>query len=483
MQLQKILKSLSYISVVNEQQINVSSINYNSTKCENNSLFVAIKGITVDGNIFINDAISNGAKVIVTENIPANLNSDITYITVKNSRIALAELSHLFYDFPAKKLKIIGITGTNGKTTTTFLIKSILETAGKNVAIIGTTGIYINNKIIETTHTTPESLELAMLFNEMINEKIEYVVMEVSSHSLAMNRVFGIDFSVAAFTNLTHDHLDLHNTFEEYASTKKLLFDSLATNSIAVFNGDDEYFNFMLSNCIANKIVVSNKNQNADYFINDVNITKHSSSFSLENKNKKFEVSTVLTAFFNIQNAALAVVICLELGISKDDVLLGISKSKGASGRLELVRISTGAAAYVDYAHTPDALEKSLIACKSLLTVGGKLICVFGCGGDRDKTKRPLMGAIAEKYSDVVIITDDNPRTENSKAIIDDILCGIKDTVKTKVIHSRSEAIKYAVSVSTVSDIILVAGKGHESYQIIGKEKYYFSDVDELSQP
>lgn len=488
MQLQKILKSLSYINIVNEQEIDISNINYNSKKCCSNSVFVAIKGINVDGNIFIDDAISNGAKVIISENLPANINSEITYITVKNPRIALAELSHCFYNFPTKNLKIIGITGTNGKTTTTFLIKSILETAGKNVAIIGTTGIYISNnkndKKIEATHTTPESLELAMLFNEMVNEKIEYVVMEVSSHSLAMHRVYGIDFSVAAFTNLTHDHLDLHNSFEEYARTKKMLFDGLSSNSIAIFNGDDKYFDFMLSDCNAHQIIVSCKNKTADYFIDDIKIDKQNSSFTLaNNKNKNIEklnISTVLTAFFNIQNSALAVVLCLELGIAQDAVSLGISKSKGAAGRLELVKVCTGATAYVDYAHTPDALEKSLLACKSLLADGGKLICVFGCGGDRDKTKRPLMGEIAEKYSDTVIITDDNPRTENSQKIIDDILCGIKVPTKTQVIHSRSEAIRYAISISTVSDIILVAGKGHENYQIIGNEKKYFSDVEEL---
>ena len=517
MQLQKILKSLSYINIVNEQEIDISNINYNSKKCCSNSVFVAIKGINVDGNIFIDDAISNGAKVIISENLPANINSEITYITVKNPRIALAELSHCFYNFPTKNLKIIGITGTNGKTTTTFLIKSILETAGKNVAIIGTTGIYISNnkndKKIEATHTTPESLELAMLFNEMVNEKIEYVVMEVSSHSLAMHRVYGIDFSVAAFTNLTHDHLDLHNSFEEYARTKKMLFDGLSSNSIAIFNGDDKYFDFMLSDCNARQIIVSSKNKidchadksarndiitkpslrekrsnplikTTNYFIDDIKIDKQNSSFTLaNNKNKNIEklnISTVLTAFFNIQNSALAVVLCLELGIAQDAVSLGISKSKGAAGRLELVKVCTGATAYVDYAHTPDALEKSLLACKSLLADGGKLICVFGCGGDRDKTKRPLMGEIAEKYSDTVIITDDNPRTENSQKIIDDILCGIKVPTKTQVIHSRSEAIRYAISISTVSDIILVAGKGHENYQIIGNEKKYFSDVEEL---
>jgi UDP-N-acetylmuramoyl-L-alanyl-D-glutamate--2,6-diaminopimelate ligase len=314
----------------------------------------------------------------------------------------------------------------------------------------------------------------------MLAENIEYVVMEVSSHSLAMNRVYGIDFSVAAFTNLTHDHLDLHNTFEEYANTKKLLFDDLSANSIAIFNGDDKYSDFMLSDCNARKIVVSSISNSANYFIDDVKIDKQCSSFSLANSEEKFDISTVLTAFFNIQNAALAVVICLELGIDKDAVLKGIAKSKGAAGRLELVRVCTGATAYVDYAHTPDALEKSLFACKSLLANGGKLICVFGCGGDRDKTKRPLMGEIAEKYSDIVIITDDNPRTENSQAIINDILEGIKNSAKTQVIRSRSEAIKYAVSISTVSDIILIAGKGHENYQIIGTEKHYFSDVDEL---
>jgi UDP-N-acetylmuramyl-tripeptide synthetase len=322
-----------------------------------------------------------------------------------------------------------------------------------------------------------------------------------------MNRVYGIDVSIAAFTNLTHEHLDLHNTFEEYANTKKMLFDGLSANSKAIFNGDDKYFDYMLSNCSADKIVVSSTDKNADYFIDDVNIEKQSSSFSLtnnrknnineknnsdseininenekKNKKEKINISTALTAFFNVQNAALAIAICLELGIDRESILLGISQSRGAAGRLELVKVCTGAVAYVDYAHTPDALEKSLLACKSLLTGNSKLICVFGCGGDRDKTKRPLMGGIAEKYSDIVVVTDDNPRTENSQAIIDDILKGIKDNSRAQIISNRSEAIKYAVSISTVSDIILVAGKGHEDYQIIGQEKHYFNDVDELTK-
>ncbi|MPM67087.1 UDP-N-acetylmuramoyl-L-alanyl-D-glutamate--2,6-diaminopimelate ligase [bioreactor metagenome] len=490
MQIQTILNSFLYTEIVNNQAITISEIAYNSNKCTDNCIFVAIKGTSTDGSIFIDDAISKGAKVIVCENLPATVHNDITYIIVPNSRVALAELAYIFYDYPAKKMKIIGITGTNGKTTTTFLLKSAIETAGKKVAVIGTAGIYINDKKIEATHTTPESLELAQLFKEMNKENIEYVVMEVSSHALAMHRTHGINFTIAAFTNLTHDHLDLHNTLEEYANAKKMLFDGLNNDSIAVVNADDKYAEFMIANSKAKKITISSSNkQSADYFIDNVAIDKHNSKFTILNKNEKYDIETQLTAFFNVQNAALAIAICFELGLDKDLVMKGIHESKGAKGRLELVKIKTGATAFVDYAHTPDALEKVLITCKDLLVeknstvekkASGKLICVFGCGGDRDKTKRAVMGEIAEKYADIVIVTSDNPRTEDPILIIEDILKGIKNKSNVHTINNRSEAIKFAVSISSSKDIVLVDGKGHENYQIIGKEKRFFSDIEEL---
>ena len=495
--LSKLVNSIKHHRIINMQEIDISGIAYNSKKCSNNFLFVAIKGVNADGNDFINDAISNGATVIVTNNIDSNISqlniqqNNIVFIEVEDTRIVLAQLANCFYNEPAKKLKIIGITGTNGKTTTTFLIKSILEEAQKKVAIIGTTGIFIDNKKIEATHTTPESLELAKLFNDIVQVGIEYVIMEVSSHSLVLNRVFGIDFFIGVFTNLTHEHLDFHKNFDEYAKAKKMLFDNLSEKSIAIINGDADYADFMLSHCKAKKRIISSNIIDADYFISDIQIQKHCSSFTMKINFptvQTFEINTQLTALFNVQNAAAAIAVAFELGIDYEKIIQGIAKSKGATGRLEHFALKNGATAYVDYAHTPDALEKSLISCKKLITDAenkGKLICVFGCGGDRDKSKRPVMGVISEKYSDVVIITNDNPRTENPENIINEILAGMDNNTineKIQVIYSRSEAIKYAVSISIESDIILVAGKGHENYQIIGTEKHNFSDAKELAK-
>ena len=475
MEIQKIINKISTLNIINPQKIEITSIHYNSTKCIANSIFVAIEGNNVDGNKYIPDAINNGAKVIITSKTNLNYINGITYILVGDTRLTLAILSHFFYNEPAKKLICIGITGTNGKTTTAELVKSILKTAGKKVGLIGTTGIFYDNKMINATHTTPESLELAKVLREMVDKEIEYLVMEVSSHSLVQQRVAEISFKIAAFTNLTHEHLDFHNTIEGYAEAKKILFDSLDENSIAILNGDVDWNKYMIKDSKSIIKIVGEKCENADYKISNINIEKTSSQFHINN----IPIKTNLTAYFNIQNAALSYAICNELGIEEKYIIKGLFDSMGAAGRLQSVNVRSGCTAFIDYAHTPDALEKVLISCKELLK-DGRLICIFGCGGDRDKTKRPVMGKIAEKFADVVIVTDDNPRTENSKAIIDDILEGIEDKNNVKVISNRSEAIQYAINISTKNDIIIVAGKGHEDYQIIGKEKYYFSDLKEL---
>ena len=472
MNLNEIKKKLQPLKIINHKNINVTSICYNSQKCKENSLFVAIEGNNVDGNKYINDAIQNGAKVIVSAKLDINFVDKITYLLVQDTRLALAELSHIFYNEPAKKLICIGITGTNGKTTTAALVKSVLETANKKVGLIGTTGIFYGNKKIESTHTTPESLELAITMREMVDANIEYLIMEVSSHSIVQQRIAGIPFKIAAFTNLTHEHLDFHKTIDNYANAKKILFDSLDKNSIAIVNNDDSWSNYMVKDCKGIVKKIGEKN-NANYKISDINIEIAGSKFNINNDT----INTKLTAYFNVQNVALCYAICNELGIEKENIINGLSTSEGAIGRLQSVVVRSGATAYIDYAHTPDALEKALNSCKELLTKG-RLICVFGCGGDRDKTKRPIMGKIAEKNADIVIVTDDNPRTEDSQSIINDILKGMENNVK--VIANRSEAIQYAVAISNEDDIILVAGKGHENYQIIGTQKHHFSDLEEL---
>lgn len=495
----KITDYLDYISYeefhLASTNIDVKGIAYNSKLCKQDFIFVAIPGEKFDGHNFISNAIENGAKIIVCEKLPEvdeNLCNEkfpgISFLLVKNSRIALAELSHAFYGFPTNKLKIIGITGTNGKTTTTFLLKSILEEAGKKVGVIGTVGIFIGDEKTEFNRTTPESLELAQIFSKMQEAGVEYVIMEVSSHSLVLHRTDTIDFKVAAFTNLTHEHLDFHKTIENYVLAKKKLFDSLQENSIAIVNSDDVFAEQMLQTCKATKIKFGREEESAEHFVKifDEKISKTGSQFKLnfDGKNEvDFKIN--LTARYNVENATIAIIAAKKLDIDDNIIKAGLLKSNGAPGRLEIVQLKNGAVAYVDYAHTPDALEKALVTCKNILEneseKAGKLICVFGCGGDRDKSKRAIMGKISTEIADITILTDDNPRTENNESIIDDIMLGVKKGKETIRISDRESAIKKAVELaSNKEDIIIVAGKGHENYQIIGTETKYFSDMDVL---
>lgn len=470
-----------YIGLLNEK---ITSIEYDSRKCVVGSCFVAIKGNNFDGHNFIEQAIDNGAKAIVCENYPNRdlIIPHITYLLVNNTREALAELAHSFYDYPTKKLKVIGITGTNGKTTTTYIIKSIVEAAKEKVGIIGTTGIYFGDRKLDTNLTTPESSDLARIFYEMIECGINYAVMEVSSVALIMNRVDKIEFDVAGFSNLTQDHLDIHHNMEEYANAKKILFDRLEENSIAVINSDDEFYEKMINNCVA-KIRKVGRQSNANYKIIREEIRDDGNSFLIFNKEKKFDVRTKLSGKFNVENAALAALICDSLNIPQIAIQNGLSITEGAPGRLQKVELKNGAIGYVDYAHTPDALEKALNTLKQFSVQNkSRLICVFGCGGDRDRGKRPLMGAIAEQIADQVIITNDNPRTEDPKQIFADIIEGINNNSKILIIEDRKSAIEEAVKLSNKKDLILVAGKGHENYQIIGKEKFHFDDFEELSR-
>jgi len=463
----------------------VSSIEYDSRKCKNDSCFVAIKGNNYDGHQFIGDAIEHGARTIVCEAYPSKelMHPLLTYLLVDNTRETLAEMSHSFYGYPTQRLNVIGITGTNGKTTTTYIIKSIIEAANKKVGIIGTTGIYFDDKKIETNLTTPESSDLAKIFYEMLLNDIKYVVMEVSSVALIMKRVNCIQFKVAGFSNLTQDHLDIHETMENYSNAKKMLFDNLKDNAIAVVNSDDEYSDFMIQNCKPANVRKVGRNPNSDFKIIKEVCSSQGNSFLLYGKESKFDVRTKLSGKFNVDNSSLAVVICDVLEFPQIAIQKGLSITEGAPGRLQKIELSNGANGYIDYAHTPDALEKSLVALKEFTNENNSnLICVFGCGGDRDKGKRPLMGAIAEKLSDKVIITNDNPRTEKPSNIIKNILVGFKNKNSAIVIEDRKKAIEEAIKLSNKNDIIIVTGKGHENYQVIGKEKFHFDDYEEMSK-
>jgi UDP-N-acetylmuramoyl-L-alanyl-D-glutamate--2,6-diaminopimelate ligase len=472
--------------IVGSTDKEISSLQYDSRKCGMGSLFVAMKGSTVDGHNYIKDVIKQGAIAIVCEEniISAQDAAGVTMIIVDNSRSALAELSHAWYDYPTRNIRVIGITGTNGKTTITFLLKSIMERMGQKTGIIGTTGIFIGDEKIPATHTTPESLELCGHFDLMREKNVENIIMEVSSHALDQHRADCIDFKAAIFTNLTHEHLDYHKTMKEYARAKKRLFDMLENDGIAIVTDESEFSEYLLSDCKAKTQLSVGRSVSADIRIDNEQMKIDSTCFDLIfEKDKKVSFKTNLLGRFNIDNSAFTAAVCRYLGISDDKIQEGLSATSGAPGRMQRIKLKSGAIAIVDYAHTPDALDKAISACRDVLISSGnsnnQIITVVGCGGDRDKSKRPIMGSIATKNSNNVIITNDNPRTESPEAIIDEIVAGIS-TNNFEIIADREEAIKRSVSLAQPNDIILVAGKGHENYQIIGTTKHHFDDVEEL---
>ncbi len=497
--LEELLGVIDYELLSGIEDIAIESIEYDSRKCKPGSLFVAMRGTAADGHEFIGKATENGAVAVICDKPLSNSidNKDVTFIKTRNSRAALARISHKWYDYPTKDIKVIGVTGTNGKTTITFLLKSIFENAGIKSGIIGTTGIFIGNEFIPSSHTTPESLELAGYFARMRDSGVKAAAIEVSSHALHQHRADCIHFDAGVFTNLTHDHLDYHKTMQEYVAAKKILFDMLGSESYALYCDESEWPAKLLKDCVAVKYSIGRKSTSNFRVFNEV-MDMHNSVFMIETPDFEnnlpdigglvMKFSTKLPGRYNIDNGACAIAAASVIGIPAGVIYKGLAISGGAPGRMQRIMLNTGAVGIVDYAHTPDALEKALLACKDLHKAANaeenKLICVFGCGGDRDRAKRPEMGKISSEIADISVITSDNPRTENPDTIIDDIFTGI-DTVhigKTTRLADRAKAIEYAVSVSGPDDIVLVAGKGHEDYQILGTEKIHFDDAEELSK-
>ena len=473
--LQTILKTELHSSLKERM---ISGIQFDSRKVKSGELFVAIPGLKVDGIQFAVSALEKGASFVVSEKPRPDSVKDLGWIQIENVRKALAIISSEFYENPTRKLTVIGVTGTNGKTTTTYLIKSILDSLGLKTGIIGTTGSLIGDRKVELSHTTPESLELNQLFAEMVAEKITHVVMEVSSHALDLFRVYGIDFKVAVFSNLTHDHLDYHGNFENYFAAKKILFDSLSSDSFAVVNIDDHY---------GTRIVSDSKAKITTYGLDAIS-SIHGTILSSDIYSMKLKVNAEhechlfdlpLSGKFNAYNTLAAVGVAESLGYKITELETGLHQAKQVPGRFEKVKSSKGLIGVVDYSHTPDSLEKILQTISKIRKPDQRIITVFGCGGDRDKTKRPIMGEIAGKYSDTVIVTSDNPRTENADAILKDILAGCKD-YHPIVEVDRHLAIEKAVENAHLQDIILVAGKGHEDYQEINGVKTHFDDREEL---
>ncbi|MHC1682528.1 MAG: UDP-N-acetylmuramoyl-L-alanyl-D-glutamate--2,6-diaminopimelate ligase [Clostridiaceae bacterium] len=475
MQLLDILKGLDYKVIAGNTDLEVNSIQYDSRKVENNDLFIAISGFATDGHKFVDKATDLGAKVVVVEKDVNVKDSSVTVIKVENGRKTLAMMAANFYHHPERKLKIIGITGTNGKTTSTFMLKSILESCGKKVGLIGTIANYINNKRLKSERTTPESLELFKLLDEMVKEDIDYCVMEVSSHSLELNRVHGIEFSSGIYTNLTQDHLDFHETFENYFNAKAKLFECSKNK---VINVDDSYSERLIKKY--NSTITYSIDGAGELNASSLNMYSKGVEFKLSYKGETYDVKINIPGRYNVHNALGCIGAALCEGLSMDDAIEGIQGMFAVPGRCEIVTHNSNLDydIVIDYAHTPDGLENILSTAREFTE--GKLISVFGCGGDRDKTKRPIMGEIGSRLSDIAIVTSDNPRSEEPMEIINDILEGInKDNYLIE--ENRRSAIKKAMETAKKGDVIVIAGKGHEDYQII-KDKVIHFDEREVVQ-
>ena len=471
-----------YGQMVVTHEVEIGRVQYDSRKIQRGDCFVAIKGTASDGHTFIQSAINQGAKVVVLQDDkvlpdPLCMHAGVIKVVVPDSRKALAIMSANYFNHPSKKLKFIGITGTNGKTTTSHLVKAILEAGGEKVGLVGTIEYKIGEQIIPATHTTPESLELNELFASMVENNCTSVSMEVSSHALDQSRVYGLDFDVAVFTNLTQDHLDYHVTMENYFEAKKILFTYLKPSSYAVINHDDQW-GLQLLGAIDAKKISYGINSTADIFTKKIQLSINGTTFIVSNGQEECTVSTSLIGTFNVYNVLAAYATGIALGLSQEQILTGIKNLKNVRGRFERITSPAGWTAIVDYAHTPDALENCLKTIHDVLPKEnhGRVITVFGAGGDRDKTKRPMMGCIAGDYSDLVIVTSDNPRTEVPETIIDDVMRGITRHASVLREVDRHIAIERAIKCAQRGDVVLIAGKGHEDYQIIGKEKKHFSD-------
>ncbi|MHC1720977.1 MAG: UDP-N-acetylmuramoyl-L-alanyl-D-glutamate--2,6-diaminopimelate ligase [Clostridiaceae bacterium] len=476
MKLSKILEGLKYELLQGELDIEVSKLEYDSRKIESGDAFLCIKGYQTDGHKYAEAAAKNGASVIVCQDSVGDI-PDCTIIMVNDSRKAMAIAGANYYGRPAERMKLIGITGTNGKTTTTFMIKSILEAAGYKTGIIGTIANYIGNRKIETSRTTPESLDLHKLFSDMASEGVQYCIMEVSSHSLYLDRVYGLEFTQGIFTNLTQDHLDFHKTFENYYKAKQILFNH-STNS--VLNIDNEYGRRLLNDVNGNTTTYSAQGE-ADVKASKLDLHSRGVQFELEYQGKKKTVNINVPGKYNVENALGSAAACLAEGISLECVKEGLEKMLCVPGRCEIVNqgYDLGFDIIVDYAHTPDGLENILKTAREFTK--GRLISVFGCGGDRDKTKRPVMGDIGTKLSDIAIITSDNPRTEEPAEIIKDVVAGIKKD-NYIVVENRKEAIRKSIGIAQKGDVIVIAGKGHEDYQILKTGKIHFDEREVVKE-
>jgi UDP-N-acetylmuramoyl-L-alanyl-D-glutamate--2,6-diaminopimelate ligase len=498
MELKKLLEGVEVRKIIGEAKREIEGIAYHSHQVRERFLFAALQGLAMDGKQFIKESVERGADVILSEKEDETI--DRTLVLVPNSRQALAKIASNFYGNPSAKIFLVGITGTNGKTTTTYLLESILKKAGYGVGVIGTINYRYGQKVIPAFNTTPESLDLQRILWEMLGEGITHVMMEVSSHGLDLHRVFGCQFDGAVFTNLTSEHLDYHQTLGRYFESKRRLFSeslmkSLKPGRFAVTNHDDPRGEEIVKG-ISLPILRYGLNSSCDISARDIHSSFEGITCQIKTPNGEFPLHSKLIGRFNLYNILTAIATGFGMGLSLEILREGVEGLEGVSGRFEKVTNRRGIHIVVDYAHTDDALERVLLGLKDILNHSpqddGKIITVFGCGGDRDRTKRPRMGKVAGKYSDLVLLTSDNPRTEDPLTIMDEVEKGLealylKEWDRNKLgawrsekrylkIPDRKEAIRMAIQVAQPRDAVLIAGKGHEDYQIIGKQRIPFDD-------
>jgi len=475
MKLEMLLQDVEVLEVSADLAMDIQNMAFDSRKVQPGDLFMAISGFATDGNRFIPGAMEKGAAVVVTARKPEQ---EVPYVLVASDRMAMAQIAANLYGHPAKKLCLIGVTGTNGKTTVTLLVKHILETVrGAKVGLIGTMENLIGDQAVPTERTTPESPDLQALFARMVDAGCTYAIMEVSSHALELERVGGVHYDVAAFTNLTEDHLDFHKTMEAYCDAKAKLFARCHT---AVVNADDPWYSRI---CAAGTcpVMTTGVEQKATLMAKDPVLLSDGIRFTAVYGKKQVPIELPIPGGFTVYNALTVLGIALRLGISLEESAKALKTAKGVKGRVEVVPTpGTDYTVLIDYAHTPDGLENVLSSVKGYCK--GRLIAVFGCGGDRDPVKRPIMGGIGARIADIAVITSDNPRTEDPHAIIRDILQGVEDRSNCAVIENRVEAIRYAMDIAEKDDIIVLAGKGHETYQEICGVKNHLDEREEVAR-
>lgn len=473
MRLKQILESLKEPQLIVAEDVAIKGISANSEEIKPDFVFVAIKGNQADGHDFIKQAIEKGARVIIAQGKPNfNLAQGISWIIVKDARSALAGLATAFYGYPAKKIKVIGITGTNGKTTISYLIESLLKGQGKACAVMGTINYRLKDKITTAKNTTPGPLEIQSFLSEALKEGINYVVMEVSSHALDQQRVAGVEFSYAIFTNLTQDHLDYHGNMDNYFQAKARLFRNLSSQAVSIINLDDAYgkrlFELTKSKVISYGFAKENQIRAEDFYF-----SPEGAKFKLIAPEGKIEIKTKLIGSHNVYNILAAVSFALSAGMDLNFCKSSLAHFDLVPGRLEKIPSAKDFSVFVDYAHTPDALKNVITSLRQIAQ--NRIIVIFGCGGDRDRGKRPQMGKIATELADFVMITSDNPRSEEPMAIIEEILRGVKKD-NYQVILEREAAIHQALAMAAMGDIVLIAGKGHENYQVIKERTIPFDD-------